>query len=415
MANFNPLANFNQGLGVGQDIREAQRQNQIGALQQVIAQQTAQGGFNPNNSLEFQQLSALDPSSGARILSTFNSLDENRKKAAFQDARKSRKLLEDGNGQGFLDVVQDRINNVERLGGDSSGTRSVLDTFNSGDIQGTLQQLRNTEQIGVDLGMLSDPLKAQRSKDQQRTANARDWDKFQSLIKSDPKKGEQFGRKAGFIRPTEQQKSDIKITESEKKAMAKANISRKQGFIDSGIEAANGSANLNRALTLLDGVGTGGFDNLALKVKQAFGIEGADEGELSSLMGKAVLAQLKPIFGAAFTASEGESLARLEAQFGRSPKTNKKLIENALKIVNRSARRGIAAAEDQGDSFTADEIRSSMAFKLSDKNESSQAQAPQTFNSTILGRSVSEQDINDTLQANPGLTREQLLQQLGVN
>ena len=39
----------------------------------------------------------------------------------------------------------------------------------------------------------------------------------------------------------------------------------------------------------------------------------------------------------------------------------------------------------------------------------------QTFNSVVLGRSVSEQDIADTLQANPGLTREQLLQQLGVN
>ena len=94
-------------------------------------------------------------------------------------------------------------------------------------------------------------------------------------------------------------------------------------------------------------------------------------------MGKAVLAQLKPIFGAAFTASEGESLARLEAQFGRNPKTNKKLIENALKIINRSARRGIAAAEDQGDGFTADEIRTSMAFKLSDKSDNASAQSTQ--------------------------------------
>jgi len=42
------------------------------------------------------------------------------------------------------------------------------------------------------------------------------------------------------------------------------------------------------------------------------------------------------------------------------------------------------------------------------------AQPPATFNSTALGREISEQDIIDTLQANPGLTREQLLQQLGV-
>lgn len=36
------------------------------------------------------------------------------------------------------------------------------------------------------------------------------------------------------------------------------------------------------------------------------------------------------------------------------------------------------------------------------------------FTSSALGRQISEQDISDTLQANPGLTREALLQQLGV-
>ena len=378
MADFNPLANFNQGLQTGQNVRAAQRQNQIGALQQGIAQQTAQGGFNPNNSLDFQRLAVLDPTASAQVLSTFNDLSTSRKEAMFQDTREARKLLERGDGEGFLSIVSSRLDNIEKLGGDPSQTMNVLQAFNSGDMQGALDMLKRTEQVGVDQGLLSDPLAAQRkvneSREQKKTANDRDWEKFQSLIKSDPEKGEQFGRKVGFIRPTEQESSDIKISESEKKTMAKANIARKQGFIDSGIEAANGAANLNRALTLLDGVGTGGFDNLALKVKQAFGIEGADEGELSSLMGKAVLAQLKPIFGAAFTASEGESLARLEAQFGRNPKTNKKLIENALKIINRSARRGIAAAEDQGDNFTADEIRSSMAFKLSDKDDSVTAQ-----------------------------------------
>ena len=40
--------------------------------------------------------------------------------------------------------------------------------------------------------------------------------------------------------------------------------------------------------------------------------------------------------------------------------------------------------------------------------------APASFNSTALGRQVSEQDIADTLQANTGLTREQLFQQLGI-
>jgi len=37
------------------------------------------------------------------------------------------------------------------------------------------------------------------------------------------------------------------------------------------------------------------------------------------------------------------------------------------------------------------------------------------MNSSVLGREVSEQDILDTLDANPGLTREQLFSQLGIN
>ena len=39
---------------------------------------------------------------------------------------------------------------------------------------------------------------------------------------------------------------------------------------------------------------------------------------------------------------------------------------------------------------------------------------PVSFSSSALGREVSEQDILDTLQANPGMTREQLFQQLGI-
>jgi len=156
MADFNPAQSFSQGHLGGQRILASQRNNQINALQQNIAQQSGQGGFNPNNSLDFQKLSALDPNASAQILSTFNALDDSRKKAAFQDARKSRQFLEAGNGDGFLDTVQDRITNIERLGGDSTGSRSVLETFNSGDIQGTISQLMQTEQVGIDLGFLKD-------------------------------------------------------------------------------------------------------------------------------------------------------------------------------------------------------------------------------------------------------------------
>ena len=154
---------------------------------------------------------------------------------------------------------------------------------------------------------------------------------------------------------------------------------------------------MRRALNLLDETETGGFDNLALKAKQLFGVEGANEGELSNLLGKAVLAQLKPIFGAAFTAREGDALAALEAKFSNSPASNKRLLENALKLIDRAARRGIAAAESQGDEFTANEIREALAFDISEKSTEPENQAqPQSgvFTSPALGRDISEQDIS---------------------
>lgn len=204
------------------------------------------------------------------------------------------------------------------------------------------------------------------------TASGKDFERFKTLearakqtgSQEDALAAQQFGRQAGFIRPTEEEKADIKVSEAERKETAKSNAARKQGFIDSGIDAADSVINIKRSIELLKDVKTGGFNNALFRAKQLFGIEGADEGELSANLGRAVLAQLKPIFGAAFTAAEGERLESIEAGFGRSTATNLRLLEDVLKRTERAARRGLAAAEDQGDTFTADEIKTALATEI---------------------------------------------------
>ncbi len=156
----------------------------------------------------------------------------------------------------------------------------------------------------------------------------------------------------------------VKTTETERREVAKLTAKRKQGFVDSGIEAADSVANVRRSIDLLKDVKTGGFDAAALRAKQIFGVESADEAELSSGLGKAILAQLRPLFGAAFTENEGKRLERIEAGFGKSTAGNKRLLNQLLKIVQRSAKRGIAAAEDLGDDFTANEIRAALALDI---------------------------------------------------
>ena len=318
-------------------------------------------------------------------------LDKQRQQIAFKEARGVNSILDVNrpeNTQRAVGILASRVKEIQRLGGDPTDTIGILNQIMSGDIAGAKSELSDFDTVGVALGLVDDPInrkikeaelsiKERESKTGAKTATQKDFLTFQNLIKKsiesgdhkDKVKAERFGRAARFIRETEQEKSDIKVSESERKAVAKANVTRKQGFIDSGVEAANGAANVRRALSVLDEVETGGFDNLALKAKKFFGVEGADEGELSNLMGKAVLSQLKPIFGAAFTVAEGDRLNALEAGFGKSTANNKRLLENSLKIINRAARRGIAAAEDQKDEFTANEIREALAFTLEGKLE----------------------------------------------
>lgn len=153
------------------------------------------------------------------------------------------------------------------------------------------------------------------------------------------------------------------------KARGAAQEGRAQDIITGGLAAADSTAVLRRSLELLDRVETGGFNRVSLAAKKLFGVEGGDEGELSANLGKAVLSQLRATFGAAFTAKEGDSLKEIEAGFGSSVATNKRLLNNALTIAENSAQKAIRRAELRGDYETADEIEAALDFNLSEIEE----------------------------------------------
>jgi len=202
--------------------------------------------------------------------------------------------------------------------------------------------------------------------------------------------------------PEEERAADVLAKGQEEgiKVTSKGQAARRQNQIDNGIDAADATANIRRALDLIGQVPTGGVDAVSLKAKQLFGVEGADEAELSSRLGKAVLSQLRATFGAAFTEREGARLASIEAGFGKSTAGNKRLLDQTLKILNRSAQRGIRAAESAGDKAAAQDIREALEFVLEDEP------------TVILPKGVSEEDIAETMRANK-MTREQVLQRLG--
>lgn len=157
MADFNPVLNFTQGLQAGQGMMESQRQNQIRSLQQALSGQASMGNFNPATNPNFQRLAALDPDIAAKSLATFQTLDQNRQKAFFLDARQAKRMLEAGDVEGFKKLANDRLEMVSQLNGDPSDTLSVLDSVVKGDIPGAISQLSMAEQAGIDAGFLEDP------------------------------------------------------------------------------------------------------------------------------------------------------------------------------------------------------------------------------------------------------------------
>lgn len=211
-------------------------------------------------------------------------------------------------------------------------------------------------------------------------------DQVQSAFESANKEylGEQerlnYSRTSGSRAADLAYRPEIVSRETSAKYESKGEESRAQSVIDNGLDVSQELPTLKRSLELLNEIDTGGIDSAALKIQQAFGVEGADEGELSYNLGKSVLSQLKTIFGGAFTVEEGKRLAQIEAGFGKSPATNKRLISNTIQIIERKANRAIKRAEDRGDYETADEIRVNMEaiFEQRDalKTETKRADKP---------------------------------------
>jgi len=143
-------------------------------------------------------------------------------------------------------------------------------------------------------------------------------------------------------------------------AGGRAMSERAQAIITAGVEALPQFRTLTTAIGLLGDVKTGGFEAAATRARSLFGVESGDEGELSKLLATSVLQQLRPIFGAAFTAAEGERLERISASIGRSTETNMRLLNEALQIARTAAEKALDRAQEAGDFSTVREIETAL-------------------------------------------------------
>ncbi len=181
---------------------------------------------------------------------------------------------------------------------------------------------------------------------------------------------------------------------------------RGQRVIVQGITAAQGIPTIKRSIALLDEISTGGYASVALKVKQAFGVEGADEAELSANLGRSVLSQLKDIFGSQFTDKEGLRLEKIEARFGKSVAGNRRLLNQLLKMSDLKVKQARVRAVAEGDDATVAEIDEYMNFEFDGSDFAGGGNQ-----SNGLPDGVTEDDITTTMEEN-NMTREQVLERL---
>jgi hypothetical protein len=315
----------------------------------------------------------------------FMQLNDQRKGAMFQDARAVNSFLKSGQPEQALNTLSNRLGFIEQFGGDPTDTREIADLIARGDIQGATNLLDVVEKVGMQEVNQStgNPFLQDltpKGEDGKVTANIADFLFHEKLIKNGKQdEADAFANKAGLSKLSPQEQAQLTLETAGLKQREKERTTRLGGFVNSGVGAADGVKNIRRSLELLKTVKTGGFDKAALAAKQMFGIESADEGELSNNLGTNVLSQLKTIFGSAFTEKEGLRLERLEAGIGKSPAANKRILEKALEMTTRAAKRGGRAAKELKDDFAFEEIQLALDDALnSNFNFNQQTQAAGT-------------------------------------
>lgn len=346
-------------------------------------------------------------------------LDERRQKAMAQDAMRVYSSLNDGKYDDAIELIDDRVKAINELGGDASDTLEIRNLIVSGRLDEAQQELGGFLELAMQNGLIEppkrpEPLTAnqvingqvvtptatgyqatqvsgfQAERENQQAANmglSPVWLQDASGayvpaqlssaggmtplnvpqgMRAVPPPGQlafdpnaiaaQGAARTGVDVANVQALTQPEAEREAAQRRAVSQVERSQSIITAGAEAASSIPVVKRAIDLLGEVETGGYNAVAMRARSLFGVESADEGELSYNLSRNVLQQLKPIFGAAFTAAEGDRLERIEAGIGRNTETNIRLLNQALGEIERSARKAYDRAYAEGDMQTAIEI-----------------------------------------------------------
>lgn len=292
-------------------------------------------------------------------------LSDERKRAAAEDLRRAKALIDNNDLKGLQALAQERLGYINQLGGDPSDTEQLIVLAQQAETdpvayQRLLAEVNSGLRSAADAGFIELetstklPAALQTFNAMVKNANieegSKDFERAARLALNLEKSPNtlSFQDRADL----EELKSKYKIEEEK----TKKEQNRLSDAITLGLDAVDGIPILRRSLSLLENIETGGIDAARNRAKQLFGIESANEAELSANLGRAVLSQLRKTFGAAFTAQEGEKLERYSASFGTSVEGNKRILRQTLKLAEDAAKRALRASSSLDDEFSYDTL-----------------------------------------------------------
>ena len=340
---------------------------------------------------------------------------EKRRQTLFKDAAAASSLLEQGDVGGVLGLMQDRYSILSQIPNvDTSHTKRYLQLAQSaaGGNQQALSQLKTEmdnavtagraySQIDVDASMPATykalRMRARDAGLEEGTEGFKEFMRIGGATSAEGTPSTKIFKNGSVLRITrggEQELTDkfgrvITDPDQRAKAIDDANDSgviyeteiaqarergtsqeqRTQTAIEDGIDAAARMPKLIEARRILDSVGTGGMKGAMLAFKQSLGITSADESKLIYELSKNVLSQLKPTFGAAFTAKEGDLLRKIEVNTSMSTEGNKRLLDDLIDALDLAVQRGRIEARENRDTRSLNAIDGYLAQQFAAAGE----------------------------------------------
>lgn len=350
---------------------EARKQKTIGNLAEQV--------YSGNEKAQ-QDLSIISPEINQEVMRVKKADTEQRQKGMIFDFAHALNMVETGDTKGALDYLGKRATVISDRGGDPSDTLEVMNRLVNNEAEGKIflrNELFSMQNPEAFAKMKAEGDKGIKEKGKQKTgaflARDKETKEPQIVVGSfDPETGELSTEAAPLkglevvsqLGETAEEQTTRNVGEKRDIETAKGQEKLASDIIDRGVAQAESAAIIKRGLKLLQTVETGGIDSVKLAAKRMFGIEGADEGELSSSLGKAVLSQLRETFGNQFTDQEGRRLERIEASFGKSNAANIRLLQRALSIIERNVYRAKKRALERNDTETVQDLEDLMSFEI---------------------------------------------------